>query len=130
VTRAAIGITVAPNPITATTSVQLGFSWSIRFTVTITETAGLGGDVQLVSAALFDDVTGKQVAANLYDDKDLVVFVGKKRIEPKGSLDVTMQLDYAIPNDATAKAADLTVVVQFKDDKGNLLTQSVLIKVV
>jgi hypothetical protein len=55
--------------------------------------------------------------------------VGEKRVEANGTLTVPIQIDYTIPNDATAKAARLTAVVDLKDDKGNPVSGSILVKV-
>jgi hypothetical protein len=129
VNLAVITLTVDPNPITAVVSASAGFSFSIQFTVIIQETSGVGGQMQLVRSTLFDPVTGQTVALNTYDDKDLIVFSGASRIEPKGTLKVTQLLNYTIPSNNLSKAANLTVFIQFKDDHGNVLTQSQLVQV-
>lgn len=124
VASAVIRLTIAPNPI-ATISTS-GSTFVVRWTSTIKETAGQGATVELVEARLYDDATGVVIAANAFDDKDLVVFVGSKRVEASSSLDVPQELSYT----ATAKrAALLTVRVRVKDDKGNTLEQSLLVKV-
>jgi hypothetical protein len=130
VNLAVIALTIDPNPISATVSASAGFGFAIQFTVIIQETAGVGGQMQLVRSTLFDPVTGQTVALNTYDDKDLIVFSGANRIEPKGTLKVTQLLNYTVPSDNLSKAANLTVFIQFKDDHGNVLTQSQLVRVI
>jgi len=121
---AVITLTIAPNPIAAVPT--SGSTFVVRWTSTIKETAGQGATVELVEARLYDDATGIVIAANAFDDKDLVVFVGSKRVEASSSLEIPQELSYT----ATVKrAALLTVRVRVKDDKGNTLEQSLLVKV-
>jgi hypothetical protein len=127
---AVIALSVDPNPISATPSASPGFTFSIQFTVIIQETSGVGGQMQLVRSTLFDPVTGQTVALNTYDDKDLIVFSGANRIAPKGTLKVSQLLNYTVPSNNLSKAANLTVFIQFKDDHGNVLTQSQLVRVI
>jgi hypothetical protein len=124
VASAKITLTVAPNPIpTVATS---GSTFVVRWTSTIKETAGQGATVELVEARLYDDATGIVIAATAFDEKDLIVFVGSKRVEANSKLDIPQELSYT----ATAKRATLlTVRVRVKDDKGNTLEQSLLVKV-
>lgn len=127
--RAVITVTVDPNPVPAVASTRVGTTFSARFKVLITETAGQGGDVQSVKTALYDEISGVLVGSVFYDTADLVVFVGSKRVEANGTLEVPIQIDYVIPNDATAKAARLIATVDLKDDKGNPVSGSILVKV-
>ena len=129
VARAVITVTVDPNPVAAVASTRIGTTFSARFKVVITETAGQGGEVQSVKTTLFDELSGAVVGSVFYDSADLVVFVGAKRVEANGTLTVPIQIDYAIPNDVTAKAARLVAVVDLKDDKGNAVSGSILVKV-
>jgi hypothetical protein len=63
-----------------------------------------------------------------FDSDDLTVFVGSKRIEANGSLDVPQQLSYTLPD--ARHTANLTITVTFRDDRGNTFDQAVLVKVV
>jgi hypothetical protein len=124
---ASLVLGISPNPVVTVESSATGPTFSVRFTTTITEVAGLGGTVQLVSATLFDDATGLLLARNDFDSSDLLVFVGSKRVESKGSLDVTQELSYV----ATAKkTGSLTVEVRMTDDHGNNITSAILVKVI
>ena len=129
VARAVITVSVDPTPVPAVASNRFGTTFSARFKVVIKETAGQGGEVQAVKTTLYDEVSGFPVGVVNYDSADLVVFVGAKRVEAGGSLEVPIQIDYAIPGDATAKAARLNAVVELKDDKGNAVTASILVRV-
>jgi hypothetical protein len=126
VNRAVIGITVEPSPITGTQN-ELTLAVSATYTVTITEAAGLGGEVLFLSAAVYEPSTGRQVALNYYDGADLTVYVGEKRIEPLGQLVVPQTTSYTL-SDFT-KPADLVVTVQIRDDRTNLIYTSLLVKI-
>jgi hypothetical protein len=126
VTRAVIEVTVDPNPIPGTQN-ELTLAVSATYTITITETAGLGGEVQFVSAAVYEPSTGRQVALNYYDGADLVVYQGSKRLEPLGQLVLAQAASYTL-SDFT-KPANLVASVQVKDDRTNLIYASLLVKI-
>lgn len=127
VLRAVIRIAVVPNPVEGSQSPITG-TISAAFTVTVAELNGLGGELAFISSTVFDPETGVQVALNYFDDKDLAVFVGSKRIEPGGSLEIPTTLTYVLPD--FRKEANLTVAVQFRDDRGNLINYSIFVKIV
>jgi hypothetical protein len=126
ISRAAIAITVDPNPITATQD-PTTLAATATFTITLKETAGLGGEAQFISSAVYEPATGAQVALNYYDSTDLVVYEGTKRIEPNGELVLQQSATYVLSD--YSKAADLVVSVQFKDDRTNLVFTSLLVKI-
>jgi hypothetical protein len=124
--RAVIEVTVDPNPVPGSQNALTG-TVSVAYNVIITEVNGLGGEVLFVSSQIYDPETGLQVALNYFDGADLVVFVGSKRIDPLGKLTVPQTSSYVLPD--YRKPAQLAVNVQMKDDRGNLLNQSVLVKI-
>lgn len=126
ITRAVIGVTVTPNPVTGTLN-PVTTAVTATYTITITETAGLGGTVDFVSSTVYNPSTGTQVALTYYDSSDLVVYVGSKRIEAKGTLVVPQTVTYTLP-DATVPA-NLSISVQLTDDRQNLVHESVLVKI-
>jgi hypothetical protein len=126
VTRAALDVAVEPNPVIATQD-ELTLSVSAAYKVTITEVNGLGGEVQFVSASVFEPATGRQVALSYYDSTDLVVYQGSKRIEPLGQLVLQQGTSYTLSD--YSKPADLVVTVQMKDDRTNLIYTSLLVKI-
>ena len=129
VLRAVISVNTDPNPVPAVAATRLGSAFSARFKVVIKELAGQGGEIQAVNSTLYDDSTGLIVGLVNYDTSDLIVFVGQKRVEANGTLEVPIQMDYAIPSDPTIKAARLQVLVNLKDDRGNNVSSSVLVRV-
>lgn len=126
VPRARIVVTVDPNPIVPAQDPLTG-AVTISYKIVVTEAAGLGGKLNFLSSSVFDPATGLQVALNYFDDADLLVFVGTDRIEAGETLSVPQTTSYALPDVSTD--ATLTVAVQFKDDRGNLLNSSVLVPI-
>jgi hypothetical protein len=126
VTRAVLDISVDPNPVPGTQN-EVTLSVSTTYRVTITETAGLGGEIVFVSSSVYDPSTGRQVALNYYDSTDLTVYVGSKRIEPLGQLAVPQTTTYTL-SDFTVPA-NLVVAAQLKDDRSNLINTSLLVKI-
>jgi hypothetical protein len=125
VLRSAIALSVTPSPLVPITA--LPPLYSIRYTVKIAEVAGLGGELQFINGTVFDDVSGFTVGLNNYDSSDIVVFVGTKRIDANQSRDVQQEISYQLP--VNSNRAILTVNVQFKDDRGNFVSQSILVRV-
>lgn len=124
--RATIQFAVDPTPVPGTQNPLTG-AVSAAYKVTIAETGGLGGEVIFVSASVFDPETGLQVALSYLDSTDLQVFVGSKRVEAGGTLVVPQTVSYVLPDFRTA--ASLTVSIQVRDDRNNLLNQSLLVKI-
>jgi hypothetical protein len=126
VASATILIGVTPNPVPPSQSPITG-TVSIAFNITLAEISGLGGEVVFVNSTVYDPVSGAQAAATYFDGADLVVFVGTKRIEAGGTLEVPQTLSYVLADYATD--ASLSVAVQVKDDRGNVINQSVLVPI-
>jgi len=125
VTRAVITVAVDPNPVPvvqSTTSIGLH---QVKYKVVVTETAGLGGEFVHIDSTIFDDTSGAFMGANNYDAADLIVFVGSKRLEASTKVGIAQQIDFLLPKDFTA--GRIAVSVQFRDDRGNVLNQSILV---
>jgi hypothetical protein len=125
-TRAAITVTVDPNPVPPNQSPLTGIV-SIGYRITITEEAGLGGEIQFVSSQVYDPESGALVRLTYFDGADLIVFVGKKRVEANGTLVVPQTASYTLPDFRVN--ADMAINVQMKDDRDNLINQSLLVRV-
>lgn len=126
VTRAGLQVVVDPTPVAGVQNPITG-SVAASYRVRITETNGLGGKVVFVSSQIFDPQTGLQVAGSYFDSTDLVVFVGSDRLDPGGTLEVPQNPAYVLPD--FRREAQLTVNVQLKDDRSNVINQSVLVKI-
>jgi len=127
VARARIVVTVDPNPAEGLQSPLTG-SISVAYTVTLNEINGLGGEVSFISSTVFDPESGLQAAVNYFDSSDLSVFVGTNRVEPGGTLSVPLTVNYVLTD--LRKEADMTVAVQFRDDRGSIINTSLLVKIV
>ena len=127
VQRAVIIVTVDPNPVIGTQDEFTG-SVSAAYVVNIREVAGLGGEVQFINSTVLDPLTGLQVTSNYIDSDALVVYVGTNRVEPSGELDVSRTLGYSLTDRRVE--ADLSVAVQFRDDRGTTLNQTLLVPVI
>jgi hypothetical protein len=126
VLNAVVQVTVEPNPVPAVQNPLTG-SVSASYRITIAELAGLGGEVQFVSSTVYNPADGQQVAVNYFDSTDLTVFVGSNRLEPGGTLAVPQTLSYILPD--LGRAASVTVAVQVKDDRQNLINRSLLVPI-
>ena len=123
---AGLTITVDPTPVVATQN-PVTLVATATYKIMVTEVNGLGGKFNFINGSVFDPTTGQLVALNYFDSSDLVVFVGKDSIEPKGMLTVTQTANYSTPSGA--KAATLTVSAQLKDDNGNLVNTAVQVAI-
>jgi hypothetical protein len=122
--RAVLRLSVTPDPLVSDI-VPGGFS--VRYVIKITEIAGVGGTFEFVNSTVFDDVTGRQLAVNNFDNSDMLVFVGTDRLEPNQSIDVPQTIAYITPG--AGRAAVLTVAVRFDDDKDSIINESILVKI-
>jgi hypothetical protein len=123
---AVVQVTVEPNPVIGSQNPLTG-AVSASYRIDIQELNGLGGEVQFVSSTIFDPATGQQLALNYFDSNDLTVFVGTKRLEAKGTLLVPQTIAYTLPD--LTKATNVTVSVQVRDDRQNLITRSLLVPI-
>lgn len=123
--RSVIAVTLDPTPLPAKVSTTAIGYLNISYKVVVTESSGLGAEFVFVNSTIFDDTSGYSVAVNNYDSKDLTVFVGSKRIEGGKSVEIGQQIDYILPT--TSTGARLAVNVQLRDDRGNVINQSILL---
>jgi hypothetical protein len=124
--RAALLVTVDPTPVPPSQNTLTG-AVSIGYKIVITETAGLGGTMQFVSSQIFNPANGQLLSLTYFDGDDLIVFVGKKRIDPGGTMIVPQTGTYTLPD--LSKNATLVVNVQMLDDRDNIINSSVLVKI-
>jgi hypothetical protein len=127
-TAANLVVTVTPDPIISTNSLNPTIAdYDAQWSVTITETAGVGGNLMFVTANLYDPNTGAQGGHTSLDANDLLVLAGESHLPAKGTLKVQQTLSYRLPS--RGKQALLSVEVEMKDDNGNLLDPAVLVQV-
>lgn len=127
VQRSVIFVSVEPAPVIGTQNILTGVV-TAAYVVRIRELAGLGGEIRSIISTVFDPETGIQVAVTFFDEASLKVFEGESRIEPGGEAEVRQTVNYLLPD--FRLEADLTVTVQFQDDRGSVINQSLLVPIV
>ncbi len=123
---AGLTITVDPTPVVATQN-PVTLVATATYKIVVTEVNGLGGQFNFINGSIFDPITGQLAALNYFDASDLTVFVGKNRIDPKGTLTVTQTANYKLSN--AGKAANLIISAQLKDDNGNLVNTAIQVAI-
>ena len=120
--QASITAALSPNPITATVcspacaaidgSGRL-FQWRVQGSVTIQETAGLGGNVASITVTNFNPPI-------VYTSDVIAQRSGTSHVAAKGSLVVPVTIIYGlVDNPAANRAIVMSFVVSFTDEKGN-----------
>jgi hypothetical protein len=120
---ARLSLQILPNPVVVLRDTRNPSSRIARWTVYITEGAGVGGAVRFVNATVREADTGAPVEPQGFLSMDATEIrrrAGTERLPPGGSLAVPQSLSY----DSSGSAATLAVAVQVVDDNGNLLGQS------
>ena len=126
-------VTVAPNPIVAADCdpavcgsagvlVALG-------NMTITESAGTGGFVNLIGISLRNAATNAEVGVLNYSSQDVANLAGTNRVNRNGTLTIpNLGAAYRLPGGA--RAANMVFAVAITDDIGAARTFQVTVPVV
>lgn len=122
-TQAQIGLSLSSSPVNAVVAANGGASWTAAWTVTVQETAGLGGNILSVGATLTDS-TGAPIAETTLDAEQLTAQMGgNNHIRGGSRQDIPTSLTFDFPADAVS--GDLRVTVQFSDDRGNTVAAAI-----
>lgn len=134
---AVVSITVTPTPVPVRLACQEVVPGqppppncfiSLDPTITISETAGVGGRLESIEVAVRDLATGQDQTRLTLDRAWIVGQAGSDRVDPFGSIAFRPVVNnYPIPYGRPNLAVILTV--RFVDDKGNVLLPSVQINV-
>jgi hypothetical protein len=122
-TQANISVTLSPNPVTATDCSPTCqgadgrlFRWSAQGSLTIRETAGIGGNVNSITVTAFNPEA-------VYTSDVIVRMAGTNRVAAHGMLVVPISFGYGLVDNANAsRQVVLPYVVQLTDDRGNQVT--------
>lgn len=129
---AVVGLSASPNPLRLTACTPLLCSSEHRFLatgdVTVTESAGVGGRVDLIRATLRRDATNATLADAEFDAANVNSHAGSTRLSASGRLVIT-NIGVALVTDPGAQAMTLTFTVQVTDDRGNRVTQTLAVPV-
>jgi hypothetical protein len=122
--RAAITVTLSPNPVISTvcspnpcqTFNGRLFQWRLTGALTIQESAGIGGNVDSVTVTAFTPPT-------IYSAAEIVKRSGTNHVPAHGTLIFPLTFFYGLVDNPSAKRQIvLPYVVVFTDDRGNHLT--------
>ncbi len=122
---AGFSIMVNPNPVVAADSTDPDAPLLASWTVKISASSSLGARVNFVNATLRDATSGAEAEPSgilTLGAADITAQAGTNRVEPRSSLTVSESLQYRLPSGG--RVGTLTVTAQFRDDNGNLASQS------
>ena len=117
---AALSITVAPDPLKILWVCPIADTYcfgSLDSTVTVTETAGVGGRVDSVDFTVRDALLGIELTTLHLSTDDIRTKAGTNRIEP-------MVEGYPVKKDVPRPNLNIDISVQVTDDKNNVVKQT------
>jgi hypothetical protein len=126
-TAAVFNVTQSPNPIIAGTGSQ-GFQYTAAFTISVTESAGVGGNVNFVNVTLRNVTTGVELNTVNFTATDVFNRAGTNHIAAKGTLNIPLSVIYSLA--LGGRQATMTIAVQIGDDAGHTTNQSFTVSVV
>jgi hypothetical protein len=122
---AALTITVAPDPLKILWVCPISDTYcygSLDSTVTVTETAGVGGRVDNVDFVVRDALLGLELTKLHLSSEDIKTKAGTNRIEPSGKLAVRPIVEgYPVRNNIPRPSLNIDISVQVTDDKNNVV---------
>jgi hypothetical protein len=122
---AALSITVAPDPLKILWVCPIADTYcfgSLDSTVTVNETAGVGGRVDNVDFTVRDSVLGIELTTLHLSSADIAAKAGTNRIEPLGKLAVRPIVEgYPVKKDIPRPSLNIDISVQVTDDKNNVV---------
>jgi hypothetical protein len=125
---AVLSITVAPDPLKILWVCPVSDSYcygSLDSTVTVTETAGVGGRVDSVDFTARETLLGSELTTLHLSSDEIKAKAGTNRIEPMGKLAVRPIIEgYPVRNNIPRPSLNIDISVQATDDKGNLVKQT------
>ena len=110
-----VDFTASPDPIIAEPSADTDFEWTATYTITPTETGGLGGTITGVGLTLRAASGGIEVITD-EDPSETTLEAGDARLEANGTRDLTFVTRYSVPGDGSE--AFLDFAVEITDDEG------------
>lgn len=126
--QAALEITIVPDPLRILWVCPAGdvnCYGSLDPTVTIAETAGIGGVLDSVEFIARDPVLGVPLTTLRLTAADLQARAGTNRLPPMGRFAVRPIIEgYPVPSRLPRPTLEAEVVVQMTDDRGNAIRQT------
>lgn len=118
-TQAGILLSLSESPIVALPAAP----WSAEWTLTVKETSGIGGDLQLVRATLVDPAGALLAETELDADQVKEQLGGSNHIGGGARQDIPMSLSFDFSPDTPI--GNLNVTVEMSDDRGNAVSAAV-----
>jgi hypothetical protein len=122
---AALSISVAPDPLKVLWVCPIADTYcfgSLDSTVTVTETAGVGGRVDDVDFIVRDSVLGVELTKIHLSSDEVKAKAGTNRIEAMGKLAVRPIIEgYPLKKDIPRPSLNIDISVQLTDDKNNVV---------
>jgi hypothetical protein len=120
-----VTLSVAPDPLRLLVTCPPGnpncFA-SLDATVTVSESAGLGGRIEFVGVALYNVATARTESYVQLNADWLRAHAGTDRVEAKGRLAVRPVVEgYPYPAGQPRPQLQINLLVKFVDDRGNTL---------
>jgi hypothetical protein len=130
VTVAVSGVEASGDTATATPSSDSNYTWSARFTVTLTETAGVAATVRSLAANLQQAAGGIVITppAGQSEKFRFNVNAGSNALPANGALPLEFEFFYTLPNGG--RQALVTVTFNLVDANGAAIQVSTQVKVV
>ena len=119
-TQAALLLSLGASPINAAVTVDGSSPWSAEWTLTVKETSGIGGVLEVVRATLVDPAGATLAEIELDADEVSEQLGGSNRIAGGSSQAFAMSLNFDFPPDTPT--GNLHVDVQMNDDRGNAIS--------
>jgi hypothetical protein len=122
---AVLSIAVAPDPLKILWVCPIADTYcygSLDSTVTVTETAGVGGRVDNVDFTVRDALLGIELTTLHLSSEDIKAKAGTNRIEAMGKLAVRPIVEgYPVKKDIPRPSLNIDISVQVTDDKNNVV---------
>jgi hypothetical protein len=118
-TQAGILLSLSASPIVAVPDSP----WSAEWTLTVKETSGIGGDIQLVRATLVDPAGALLAQSELDADQVKEQLGGSNHLGGGTNQDIPMSLSFDFSPDTPI--GNLSVTVELSDDRGNAVSAGV-----
>ena len=118
-TQAGILLSLSASPIVA----EPAAPWSAAWTLTVRETSGIGGDIQVVRATLVDPAGAVLAQSELGADQVKEQLGGSNHIGGGSNREIPMSLSFDFAPDTPV--GNLNVTVELSDDRGNAVSAGV-----
>jgi hypothetical protein len=118
-TQAGILLSLSDSPIVAVPAAP----WSAEWTLSVRETSGIGGDLQVVRATLVDPAGALLAQTELGADELKEQLGGSNHIGGGSSQEIPMSLSFDFAPDTPI--GNLNVTVELSDDRGNAVSAAV-----